>query len=38
MELHYELTLDGVKPGENTIAVRVRDDYDNEAVDKAVVR
>ena len=38
LELQYELTLDGVQPGENTIAVRVRDDFDNEAVDKVVVK
>jgi len=38
MELSYELVLDGVKAGENTIAVRVRDDYDNEVVDKVVVK
>ncbi len=37
-ELNYDVTLDGVAPGEHTLAVRVEDDYDNRAVDKAVVR
>ncbi len=37
-ELAYDLTLDHVAPGEHTLAVRVEDDYDNQAVDKAVVR
>ncbi|HKE22244.1 MAG TPA: hypothetical protein VKB88_07620 [Bryobacteraceae bacterium] len=36
-ELDYELTLDA-GPGEHTVAVRVSDDYDNQAADKAVVR
>jgi hypothetical protein len=36
-ELDYALTIDAA-PGEHTIAVRVKDDYDNEAVEKAVVR
>ncbi len=36
-ELDYVLTLDAAS-GEHTIAVRVRDDYENEAVEKAVVR
>jgi hypothetical protein len=36
-ELDYELTLDA-PPGEHTIAVRVVDENDNQAVDKAVVR
>ena len=35
--LDYDLTLDA-GPGEHTIAVRVGDDYDNQATDKAVVR
>jgi hypothetical protein len=38
MEHGYELKVDGVRQGENTIAVRVRDDFDNETVEKAVVR
>lgn len=37
LELDYELNLDAA-PGEHTIAVRVQDDYDNTATDKAVVR
>ena len=37
LELDYELNLDAA-PGEHTIAVRVQDDYDNQATDKAVVR
>ncbi|MGC9950783.1 MAG: hypothetical protein ABSF64_30835 [Bryobacteraceae bacterium] len=37
-ELAYDLTLDHIAPGEHTLAVRVEDDYDNQAVDKAVVR
>jgi hypothetical protein len=36
-ELDYRLTLDA-GPGEHTVAVRVRDDYDNEAAEKALVR
>ena len=36
-ELDYELNLD-VPAGEHTIAVRVTDDNDNQAVDKLVVR
>ena len=35
--LEYVLRLDA-PPGEHTIAVRVKDEYDNEAVEKAVVR
>jgi hypothetical protein len=31
LELDYTLSLDA-PPGEHTIAVRVKDDYDNEAV------
>ncbi len=38
LEEDYELTLGQVSPGEHTLAVRVADDYDNEAVEKAVVR
>jgi sugar lactone lactonase YvrE len=37
-ELAYDLTLEPVSPGEHTLAVRVEDDYDNQATDKAVVR
>jgi len=37
-ELAYDLTLDHIAPGEHTLAVRVEDDYDNQAVDKVVVR
>jgi hypothetical protein len=36
-ELDYELTLDAAL-GEHTIAVRVADDYDNQATDKVVVK
>ena len=37
-ELAYDLTLDHIAPGEHTLAVRVEDDYDNQSVEKAVVR
>jgi len=37
-ELAYELTLDNVAPGEHTIAVRVEDEYDNQAAAKTVVK
>ena len=37
LELDYELTLDAA-PGEHTIAVRVADEDDNQAVDKVVVK
>jgi len=37
-ELAYDLTLDHIAPGEHTLAVRVEDDYDNQAVDKVIVR
>jgi hypothetical protein len=37
LELDYELSLDAA-PGEHTIAVRVYDEYENQAVDKTVVR
>ena len=37
-EHQYELPLDGVAAGEHTIAVRVSDDYDNQAVAKTVVK
>jgi hypothetical protein len=36
-ELDYALTVDA-GPGEHTIAVRVQDDYDNQAVEKTVAR
>ena len=36
-DLDYALTLDA-PPGEHTIAVRVKDDYDNEAAEKTVVK
>ena len=36
-ELDYALSLDG-GPGEHTIAVRVEDEYGNQAVEKAVVK
>jgi hypothetical protein len=32
------LNVDDVSPGEHTVAVRVADEYDNQAVDKIVVR
>jgi hypothetical protein len=37
LELDYALSLDA-PPGEHTIAVRVKDDYDNESAEKAVVK
>jgi hypothetical protein len=37
-ELAYDLTLDQIAPGEHTLAVRIEDDYDNQAVDKIVLR
>jgi hypothetical protein len=37
-ELDYDLTLHDVTPGEHTIAVRVEDEYDNQATEKVVVR
>jgi hypothetical protein len=36
-ELDYELNLDAA-PGEHTVAVRVEDEYGNQAVEKTVVR
>jgi hypothetical protein len=36
-ELDYDLALDA-PPGEHTIAVRVEDDFANQAVEKTVVR
>jgi len=37
-ELDYHLTLPDISPGEHTIAVRVADECDNEAVEKVVVK
>jgi sugar lactone lactonase YvrE len=37
-ELDYDLALHDVTPGEHTIAVRVEDEYDNQATEKVVVR
>jgi hypothetical protein len=37
-ELAYDLTLDHIAPGEHILAVRVEDDYENQSVDKVVVR
>jgi hypothetical protein len=37
LELDYVLTL-AAGPGEHTVAVRVTDDYDNQAVEKTVVQ
>ncbi len=37
-ELDYDLALDNIPPGEHTIAVRVQDEYDNQAADKAIIR
>jgi len=37
-ELDYDLALRDVTPGEHTIAVRVEDEYDNQATEKVVVR
>ena len=37
-ELDYDLTLNDVAAGEHTIAVRVEDEYDNQATEKVVVR
>jgi hypothetical protein len=37
LELDYSLSLDAA-PGEHTIAIRVEDDYGNQAADKVVVR
>jgi sugar lactone lactonase YvrE len=36
-ELEYNLAVTA-QPGENTVAVRVKDDFDNEAVEKVIVR
>ena len=37
-EHDYALTLDGMAPGEHTIAVRVSDEFDNQTVEKTVIR
>jgi sugar lactone lactonase YvrE len=37
-ELDYNLTLSNISVGEHTIAVRVQDENENQAADKAVVR
>lgn len=37
-DLAYDLTLENIAPGEHTLAVRVEDDYDNQATGKVVVR
>ena len=37
-QLDYRLSLDNVSPGEHTMAVRVEDLFENQAVAKVVVR
>jgi len=37
-ELDYALTLSDVTPGEHTIALRVQDEFENQAAEKVVVR
>jgi len=37
-ELAYDLTVSKISVGEHTLAVRVEDEYDNQATDKIVVR
>lgn len=37
-ELDYKISIDRPAPGEYTIAVRVTDEYDNQSVEKVVVR
>jgi hypothetical protein len=37
LQLDYALSIDA-GPGEHTIAVRVQDDFDNQAVEKAVAK
>ena len=37
-DLDYDLELKDVTPGEHTIAVRVEDEFDNQAVEKVVVK
>jgi hypothetical protein len=36
--LQYELSIDAPGPAERTIAVRVTDEYDNQSVEKVIVR
>jgi hypothetical protein len=38
LELDYRLAIDNAAPGEHTVAVRVQDAYDNQAVEKVVVK
>jgi hypothetical protein len=37
-EHSYTLTLEGLVQGEHTVAVRVSDSYDNQAVEKTIVK
>jgi hypothetical protein len=37
-EHSYTLTLEGLAQGEHTVAVRVSDSYDNQAVEKTIVK
>ncbi len=37
-EHDYTLALDGITPGEHTVAVRVSDEFDNQTVEKTVLR
>ena len=37
-ELSFAVRIEAIKPGEHTVAVRVTDQFDNQAVSKAVVR
>jgi sugar lactone lactonase YvrE len=37
-ELEYTLTLTDIAPGEHTVAVRVEDEFENQSVEKVVVR
>ena len=37
-ELEYKLAIERPSPGECTIAIRVTDEYDNQSVEKVVVR
>ena len=38
MELDFKLSIANPSPGEHTIAIRVSDEYENQSVEKAVVR
>jgi hypothetical protein len=38
LEHDYVLTLDGIAAGEHTVAVRVSDEFDNQSVEKIVIR